>query len=177
MPKSIYGRYTTYEVKEYHPLLDSSSMNQKDWIRIAEDIKLEYDRYDGFIVLHGTDTMAHTASALSFMLENLAKPVVVTGSQIPISELRNDGVENLLTGLLVAGHFQIPEVLIYFRSRLLRGNRTWKESSHSLDGFCSPNLPPLAKVSITIDVEWDNVLPMPTEPLIVHTELVSDIAV
>jgi lysophospholipase len=177
MPKSIFGRYTTYETKEYDPLLDSSSMNQKDWIRIAEDIKREYDNYDGFIVLHGTDTMAYTASALSFMLENLAKPVIVTGSQIPISELRNDGVENMLGSMLIAGHFQIPEVLLFFRSRVLRGNRTWKESSHSLDGFSSPNLPPLATVSITIDVDWDNVLPMPVDPLIVHTKLVSDIAV
>ena len=96
MPKSSYGRYTTYEVIEYEPLLDSSSMNQKDWIQIAEDIKSNYDKYDGFVVLHGTDTMAFTAAALSFMLENLAKPVIVTGSQIPISELRNDGVENML---------------------------------------------------------------------------------
>jgi len=177
MPKSIYGRYTTYEIKEYEPLLDSSSMEPKDWIRIARDIEKEYANYDGFIVLHGTDTMSHTASALSFMLENLCKPVVVTGSQIPIAELRNDGIENLLDSMIVAGHFQIPEVLLLFRSRVFRGNRTWKESSHSLEGFHSPNLPALATVSITIDVDWDNVLPIPTSPLIVHTNLVTDIAV
>jgi len=177
MPKSIYGRHTTYEVKEYEPLLDSSSMSQKDWARIASDIAKEYNNYDAFLVLHGTDTMAFTAAALSFMLENLAKPVIVTGSQIPISELRNDGVENLLDSLLIAGHFHIPEVLLVFRSKVLRGNRTWKESSHALDGFSSPNLGPLANISITIDVDWDNVLPMPTDPLIVHTKLVTDIAV
>merc|ERR1719265_2586580 len=121
--------------------------------------------------------MAYTASALSFMLENLSKPVVVTGAQIPISELRNDAVENLLGAMLVAGHFEIPEVTLYFRSSVFRGNRTWKESSHSLDGFSSPNLGPLATVSITIDVDWDNVLPMPTDPLLVHTNLVTNIAV
>merc|ERR1719375_1307795 len=138
LPKSIYGRYTTYQVIEYEPLLDSSSMEQRDWVRIATDIQKEYDNYDGFVVLHGTDTMAYTASALSFMLENLSKPVVVTGAQIPISELRNDGIENLLGALLVAGHFQLPEVTLYFRSCVMRGNRTWKESSHSLNSFSSP---------------------------------------
>jgi lysophospholipase len=177
MPKSIYGRHTTYEIIEYEPLIDSSSMSQEEWIRIAKDIHAAYEKYDGFIVLHGTDTMGHTASALSFMLENLAKPVVVTGSQIPLSELRNDGVENLLGSMLIAGHFQIPEVMLFFRSRVMRGNRTWKESSHSLDGFSSPNLPPLATVSITIDVDWDNVLPMPGDPLILHTKLVKDISI
>merc|ERR1719265_1240376 len=115
--------------------------------------------------------MAYTASALSFMLENLSKPVVVTGAQIPISELRNDAVENLLGAMLVAGHFEIPEVALFFRSSVFRGNRTWKESSTSLEGFSSPNLKPLAKVDITINVEWENVLPMPTEDLIVHKEL------
>merc|ERR1719456_1973784 len=109
--------------------------------------------------------MAYTASALSFMLENLSKPVVITGSQIPISELRNDAVENMLGAMLVAGHFRIPAVVIYFRSRVLRGNRTWKESSHSLEGFSSPNLPPLGTVSTTVDIDWDTVLPMPVEPL------------
>merc|ERR1719265_2620582 len=177
MPKSIYGRHTTYKVIEYDPLQDSSSMEQKDWRRIAEDIGRFYNDYDGFVVLHGTDTMAYTASALSFMLENLGKPVVVTGAQIPISELRNDAAENLLGAMLVAGHFDIPEVVIYFRAMVMRGNRTWKESSRSLDGFRTPNMPPIARVGVTIDVDWDNVLPMPTEPMIVHTNLVADIAV
>merc|ERR1719199_365380 len=106
MPKSVYGRHTTYEVKEYEPLLDSSSMNQSHWVRIAEDIRSAYDSYDGFVILHGTDTMSYTASALSFMLENLAKTVVVTGSQIPLSQLRNDAIENLLGSMLIAGHFE-----------------------------------------------------------------------
>merc|ERR1719502_2003242 len=159
MPKSIYGRRTTFEVREFETLVGSSNINHKAWVCIAEKIEQEYNNFDGFVVLPGTDTMAFTASALSFMLENLSKPVVVTGAQIPISELRNDAVENLLGALLVAGHFEIPEVLLFFRSSLMRGNRTWKESSHNLQGFSSPNLPPLAAVGITIDVKWDNVLP------------------
>jgi len=99
---------------EFEELIDSSNMMISDWVKIAKTIEENYNYYDGFIVLHGTDTMAYTASALSFMLENLNKTVVVTGSQIPILELKNDAVDNLLGALLVAGHFNIPEVLIFF---------------------------------------------------------------
>ena len=103
-----------YTLLEFEELIDSSNMMISDWVKIAMTIEENYNDYDGFIILHGTDTMAYTASALSFMLENLNKTVVVTGSQIPILELKNDAVDNLLGALLVAGHFNIPEVLIFF---------------------------------------------------------------
>uniref|UniRef100_A0A914RPT8 L-asparaginase N-terminal domain-containing protein n=1 Tax=Parascaris equorum TaxID=6256 RepID=A0A914RPT8_PAREQ len=106
-------------VVEYHPLLDSSDMTFDDWIRIGKDIRQSYYQYDGFVVLHGTDTLAYTASALSFMFENLGKP-------IPVCEVRSDGRENLIGALITAGNFDIPEVTVYFNNKLLRGNRSVK---------------------------------------------------
>ena len=99
-----------YWIVEYEPLLDSCDMTFDDWIRIATDIRKAYHNYDGFVVLHGTDTLAYTASALSFMMENLGKPVIITGSQIPVAEVRSDGMENLIGALITAGNFDIPEV-------------------------------------------------------------------
>ena len=107
-----------------------------------------YYDFDAFIVLHGTDTISYTASSLSFMLENLNKPVVLTGSQIPILELKNDAVDNFLGALLIAGHYQIPEVTIYFGNKLLRGNRTTKISTSKLSAFDSPNFSPLAEIGV-----------------------------
>ncbi len=156
-PVSRHGRRIHYAMMEYEPLLDSSNMGMEDWVRIARDIERYYDDYDAFLVLHGTDTMAYTASALSFMLENLNKTVIVTGSQIPLSEVRNDGEDNLLDALLIAGHYDIPEVGLYFRSRLFRGNRTRKMDASGLEAFGSENAPPLATVGIQIDVSWDQV--------------------
>lgn len=157
-PVSRHGRRIHYAMVEYEPLLDSSNMGMEDWVRIARDIERYYDDYDAFLVLHGTDTMAYTASALSFMLENLNKTVIVTGSQIPLSEVRNDGDDNLLDALLIAGHYDIPEVGLYFRSRLFRGNRTRKVDASGLEAFGSENAPPLATVGIHIDVAWDQIL-------------------
>ncbi|KAI9256722.1 asparaginase-domain-containing protein [Sporodiniella umbellata] len=129
-----------------------------DWVRIAEDIHLNYQLYDAFIVLHGTDTMAYTASALSFMLEELGKTVIITGSQVPLTEVRNDAVENLLGALTIAGHFVIPEVTLYFGKRLYRGNRTSKVSAVDFEAFDSPNMSSLVEVGINIDVKWPLVL-------------------
>ncbi|KAI7897783.1 asparaginase-domain-containing protein [Cokeromyces recurvatus] len=129
-----------------------------DWVRIAADIKENYELYDAFIVLHGTDTMAYTASALSFMLEELGKTVIITGSQVPLTEVRNDAVENLLGALTIAGHFVIPEVTLYFGKKLYRGNRTSKISAVDFEAFDSPNIPPLVDVGINIDVKWPLVL-------------------
>ena len=112
-----------FTIHEYTPLMDSSDMTPEDWQHIAEDIKAHYDGYDGFVILHGLDTMAYTASALSFMLENLSKPVIVTGSQIPLAELRSDGQINLLNALYVAANYPINEVTLFFNNRLYRGNR------------------------------------------------------
>ncbi|TAL61854.1 MAG: L-asparaginase 1 [Legionella sp.] len=142
-----------YEIKEYDPLLDSSNMTLLEWNRIANDIAQEYDHYDGFVIFHGTDTMAYTASALSFMLENLAKPVILTGSQIPLSEVRNDAIDNVITSLWLCAHEAINEVCIYFNQRLLRGNRTQKISAQSFNAFDSPNYPHLGSIGIRIELQ------------------------
>uniref|UniRef100_A0A8D0B8R5 asparaginase n=1 Tax=Salvator merianae TaxID=96440 RepID=A0A8D0B8R5_SALMN len=134
-----------YSILEYSPLLDSCNMTTDDWAKI-----MYYARYDGFVILHGTDTMAYTAAALSFMCENVGKTIVLTGSQVPIYELRNDGRSNLLGALLIAGQFIIPEVCLYFHHKLYRGNRVTKVDTGSFDAFSSPNLPPLANAEVDI---------------------------
>lgn len=146
------GLMPQYFVNEYNPLLDSSNMTPQEWVAIAQDIADHYHEYDGFVVLHGTDTMAYTASALSFMLEGLQKPVIFTGSQIPICEIRNDARDNLITAILIAGNFAIPEVCLYFGDRLFRGNRTVKVNADRLDAFDSPNFPPLGTVGVDIKI-------------------------
>ncbi len=139
----------------FDPVKDSSNIDPPIWIKIAEIIEKNYDAYDGFVVLHGTDTMAYTASALSFMFENLGKPVILTGSQLPIGLLRTDGKENLITAIEIAaakenGLPSVPEVCICFDNRLVRGNRTTKMSAENFDAFYSPNYPPLAEVGLHI---------------------------
>ena len=137
------------------PIIDSSNVSPKNWCRLAELIRDNYAAYDGFVVLHGTDTMSYTASAMSFMLENLAKPVVFTGSQIPIDVLRTDGRENLITAIEIAaakrdGRAIVPEVSLYFQNQLFRANRTTKHSAEQLNAFRSFNYPPLAEVGVKI---------------------------
>lgn len=139
----------------FDPVRDSSNIDPDMWIKMAETIEENYDDFDGFVVLHGTDTMAYSASALSFMLENLSKPVVFTGSQLPIGLMRTDGRENLITSIEIAatmnnGMPEVPEVSIYFDSKLTRGNRTTKFSAEHLNAFNSPNYPPLAEVGLHI---------------------------
>lgn len=146
-----------YDIKEYAPLLDSSNMTLTQWNHIATDIKDAYENYDGFVIFHGTDTMAYTASALSFMLENLNKPVILTGSQIPLSEIRNDAVENIITSIWLCAHMPLQEVCIYFQQTLLRGNRAQKVNAQAFKAFDSPNFPPLASVGSTIELK-DNLL-------------------
>ena len=119
-PVSKYGKRIYYEIIEYDPLLDSCNMSLNEWGRIARDIESNYAEWDAFLVLHGTDTMAFTASALSFALNNLTKTVIITGSQVPLSEQRNDGLNNLLSALTIAGHYVIPEVSVFFNNTLLR---------------------------------------------------------
>ena len=147
-----------YDIHEYEPLLDSSDMTPREWLKIAEDIASHYDSYDGFVVLHGTDTMAYTASALPFMLQGLQKPVILTGGQIPLCELRNDARENLITAMLIAANFAIPEVCLCFGSRLLRGNRAIKVDAGGFDAFDSPNFPPLGALGIEIKINRNLVL-------------------
>ena len=141
-----------YVIKEYQPLLDSSNMTVSEWNRIAADITEKYTDFDGFVIFHGTDTMAYTASALSFMLENLDKAVILTGSQIPLSEVRNDAVDNVITSLWLCAHQPIKEVCIYFNQHLLRGNRAQKVSAQEFNAFDSPNFPHLATIGITIEL-------------------------
>lgn len=141
-----------YTLHEYDPLLDSSSISLDEWIKIARDIHENYDKYDGFVVLHGTDTMAYTASALSFMLEGLQKPVILTGSQIPFCEIRNDARDNLITAMILAAQYHIPEVCLYFGNTLLRGNRATKVSANDLSAFESPNYPALGYAGVDITV-------------------------
>jgi len=140
-----------YTINEYSPLIDSSDMQPSDWQTIAQDIKNRYDDYDGFVILHGTDTMAYTASALSFMLKNLTKPVIVTGSQIPFAQLRSHGQSNLQNALYVAAYYPINEVTLFFNNKLLRGNRTTKAYADGFNAFESPNLPALLDVGINIE--------------------------
>jgi len=137
-------------------LIDSSDMHPDYWIELARKIQEEYHDYDGFVVLHGTDTMSYTATALSFLLENLDKPVIVTGSQLPLAAPRNDAAQNLVTALKIAasdGMETVPEVCILFSNKLLRGNRCRKVSSTGFDGFDSPNFRPLAEIGEHIRVE------------------------
>lgn len=155
------------DVLTMDPVIDSSNVTPANWAALAELIRDNYARYDGFVVLHGTDTMSYTASALSFMLENLSKPVVFTGSQIPIGVLRTDGRENLITAIEIAGtHIggrpEVPEVSLYFQNRLFRANRTTKRSAEALSAFRSYNYPPLAEVGVNIAYNLPAIL-HPTE--------------
>jgi len=139
----------------FSPALDSSNMNPSVWVKIAQAIKENYNKYDGFVILHGTDTMAYTASALSYMFENLDKPIILTGSQLPIGTIRTDGKENLITSVEIAaarenGKSRVPEVCIYFDFNLYRGNRTVKRNSEQFSAFHSVNYPALAVAGIDI---------------------------
>lgn len=157
-----------FTINEYAPLIDSSDMKPSDWQRIAQDIGQRYEEYDGFVILHGTDTMAYTASALSFMFHNLTKPVIVTGSQIPFSQLRSDGQSNLLNSLYLAANYQINEVSLFFNNRLLRGNRSTKAYSDGFNAFDSPNLPELLNVGINIDLGSGKIGKPCSSPLIIE---------
>lgn len=169
----------------FDPLIDSSDVRPEFWVSLAEIIRDRYDEYLGFVILHGTDTMAYSASALSFMLENLEKPVIFTGSQLPIGMLRTDGKENLIDSLELAaardpeGHPYVCEVCIYFETALFRGNRTMKYSAENFSAFRSPNYPPLAEVGTHIRYN-NQALYRPEEwgrPLLLHTRLDTSVAV
>ena len=144
----------------FNPIIDSSAIEPETWIRLGEIIEENYDSFDGFVVLHGTDTMAYTASALSFMLHNLRKPVILTGSQLPLGEIRTDGKENFLTALEIAaaqkedGTAQVPEVCIYFQDYLFRGNRTTKFNAENFRAFHTDNYPPLAEAGVQIKYNY-----------------------
>ena len=159
MPELQRAPLPEIELVEFEPLLDSSDMQPSDWQRVADALAERLPAVSGAVVLHGTDTMAYTASALSFMLTGLDRPVVLTGSQIPLVEVRSDARENLVTALLLACSPRLHEVCVYLNGRLLRGNRTTKVSAHGFDAFDSPNLAALAEVGV--EVVWRDELLRP----------------
>ncbi|MCD8072489.1 MAG: asparaginase, partial [Alistipes sp.] len=170
------------QVMNFTPI-DSSNVTASFWVTLADIIKDNYDAFDGFVILHGTDTMSYTSSALSFMLCNLAKPVIFTGSQIPIGVMRTDGRENLITALEIAsakddsGTPLIPEVALYFQNRLFRANRTTKYSAEELDAFRSENYPALAEVGVNICYNEPYIAKIPCGELEVYPRLEPDIMV
>ncbi|MEN3323520.1 asparaginase [Mariniflexile soesokkakense] len=163
--------------------IDSSNMNPEYWVQIAEIIETNYNKFDGFVVLHGSDTMSYTASALSFMLENLAKPVVFTGSQLPIGDLRTDAKENLITAVQMAslqenGSPVVKEVCLYFEYKLYRANRTTKINAENFKAFASLNYPELAESGVHLKVNHDYLWkPDLKHTLIVHKNLDTNIAI
>lgn len=174
-----------YHIESYsfNPPVDSSEVNPATWSRMAEIIEENYLKFDGFVVLHGTDTMAYSASAISFMLENLAKPVIFTGSQIPIGTLRTDGKENLITSIVIAaakesGKAVVPEVCVYFESQLFRGNRTTKFSAEQFNAFQSANYPCLANAGVHITYYREAVrYPDKFRQLVVHNQFNNHLAI
>lgn len=175
---------TEVDTYQFTPPIDSSDMSLRRWAQLVRIIADNYEAYDGFVVLHGTDTMAYTASALSFMLENLTKPVILTGSQLPIGQLRTDGKENLLTSIELAAAFgedgrpMVPEVCIYFSGRLLRGNRSTKESADGFNAFNSFNYPHLCEAGVEFQFNPHYILkPDYSKPMIPHMPMDPNVVV
>ena len=172
------------DIQAFDPLIDSSDIGPESWRKMAQMVTDHYDAYDGFVILHGTDTMSYSASALSFMLENLGKPVVFTGSQLPVGVLRSDAKENLLTAIEIAaeqdeeGNALVPEVCIYFEDKLFRANRTTKRNAEHFSAFNSYNYPALAKAGVHITYQPHLVhYSDPKAPLTLHTEFDTNVAV
>jgi len=170
------------EFHTFKPLLDSSNMSPVFWIELAKVIETNYESFDGFVVLHGSDTMAYTASALSFMLENLNKPVIFTGAQLPIGRIRTDARENFINSIEIAAASEqetplVPEVGICFGNKLFRGNRTTKFNSENFGAFISVNYPLLAEIGVYIRYHGDLILKPNFKKLKVHTELDENIAI
>ena len=172
----------TIDCYTFNPLIDSSNMNPGNWIRVAEVIEANYEKYDGFVILHGSDTMAYSASGLSFILENLNKPVVLTGSQLPLGEVRTDGRENLVTSIEIASAYEedtavVPEVTIYFENLLLRGNRTHKYNAEHFNAFHSYNYPALANAGLHIKYHTNYIQKPNFKALKVHKKLDTNLVI
>ncbi len=164
------------ESVSFSPLIDSSNVTPSFWVKLATVIEENYAKYDGFVVLHGTDTMSYSASMLSFMLENLDKPVIFTGSQLPMGVVRTDGRDNFINAIEIAaarsdGKPLVPEVAIYFENKLMRGNRTSKFNAENFNAFLSGNFPSLAQVGVHIRYNTELILKPVSEKLIVHKKL------
>jgi len=173
----------TIDTISFDPVIDSSDINVEFWVKLAQTLKSNYEQYDGFVILHGTDTMSFTASMLSFMLENQSKPVILTGSQLPIGKIRTDGKENLITAIEVAAakrgeHPIVPEVCIYFENKLYRGNRTTKHNAEYFDAFSSSNYPLLAEAGIKIKYNHKAIhQPTHHRRLKIHTQIDNNVAI
>ena len=170
------------ETFSFEKPIDSSNMNPEKWVQIASVIENNYTKFDGFVVLHGSDTMSYSASALSFMLENLNKPVVFTGSQLPIGDLRTDAKENLITAIQIAtlqekGKPIVQEVCLYFEYKLYRGNRTTKINAEHFNAFTSPNYAPLVESGVHLNVNSNLLFPKQTKNFLVHKELDDNVVV
>ncbi|MBL4827224.1 MAG: asparaginase [Spongiibacteraceae bacterium] len=153
IPEESRQQLPDFTVLEFSQLLDSANLQPSHWTEMAKHLMVSWDQYDGFVVLHGTDTMAYTAAALSFMLQGIDKPVILTGSQVPLMKLRSDGLHNLMAAMELAAHGGVAEVCIFFNNRLLRGNRSIKINSGAFDAFDSPNFPCLAHVGVEVKIE------------------------
>lgn len=147
-----------FDLIPMEPLIDSAQMTPADWVRVAEAVVARGQDYAGFVILHGTDTMVYTASALSYLLQSLSKPIIFTGAQLPLQDPRSDGREHIVTALILAGTLDVPEVCIYFGDRLLRGNRCQKVDNNDFVAYNSGNYPPLATVGVRIEVERHRLL-------------------
>jgi len=170
------------ETISFEKPIDSAALKPDTWVKLAEILKENHSDFDGFVILHGTDTMAYTASALSFMLQDFFKPVILTGSQLPVEMLRTDGKENLITAVEIAAAQKnnipiVPEVCIYFDNKLFRGNRTTKKNAEYFDAFDSPNYPPLAEAGIKINYDTKYIMyPEYNKVPSIHTNLDTNIA-
>ena len=170
------------DMYSFENLIDSSNMTPEVWIELAEKIEENYEKYDGFVVLHGSDTMAYSASALSFMLENLGKPIIFTGSQLPMGMVRSDARENFITSVEIAasktnGKPSVPEVCILFENHLLRGNRSTKYNAENFNAFSSGNYPTLADVGIKIKYNREFIREATGKPLIVHKKFNTNVGI
>lgn len=170
------------DVHSFSPIIDSSNMNHGVWLNLVSIIESKYNDYDGFVILHGSDTMAYTASALSFLIENLSKTIVLTGSQLPIGEIRTDAKENLITSIEIAasvdhrGKPLVPEVCIYFDYQLMRGNRSIKVHADKFEAFASPNYPILAEAGVKLNFYSENIMSEPELDTKFHHQLSNKVA-
>ena len=164
---------------KFEHIIDSSNMKPAFWAQLVGVIEQNYDDYDGFVVLHGTDTMSYTASALSFMIENLSKPIILTGSQLPLDAIRTDGRENIISAIEIAANKEVilPEVCIFFDNKLFRANRTTKINAEYFEAFYSGNYPSLAKVGINITYKNHLILPLPQKEIKIYKSLCDDVVI
>eukprot|EP01063_Lacrimia_lanifica_P027265 TRINITY_DN3805_c2_g1_i1.p1 TRINITY_DN3805_c2_g1~~TRINITY_DN3805_c2_g1_i1.p1 ORF type:complete len:744 (+),score=171.01 TRINITY_DN3805_c2_g1_i1:131-2362(+) len=177
-PVSYYGKRVHYDVREFDPLMDSASMDMNDWVRLSQTVSENYEHYDGFVVIHGADTMPYTASALSFMLEHIGKTVILTGGLVPLCEPRTDALNNIIDAITIAGHFFIPEVCLYCHGKLMRGARAVHRSATDFDMYYSPIAPLLGRVGVSIEIFWRNIRqPNTLSPLRTHVNMCTQVAV